>query len=114
MIYQALNRANFRPRLFRETTHYEDFLAVRRDQGHRNCLLIAQKTFYGAFVFFGDAPVPPRMIFESSQCDEQKSFEPKTGHKAPEKFRFVEQTGPVSYHVQRDLAKLGGSTLCRV
>jgi hypothetical protein len=54
------------------------------------------------------------MIFESSQCDEQKSFEPKTGHKAPEKFRFVEQTGPVSYHVQRDLAKLGGSTLCRV
>ena len=25
MIYHVLNRANFRPRLFRETAHYEDF-----------------------------------------------------------------------------------------
>jgi hypothetical protein len=25
-IYHALNRANFRSRLFRETAHYEDFL----------------------------------------------------------------------------------------
>ena len=28
MIYPALNRANFRSRLFRETAHYEDFLGI--------------------------------------------------------------------------------------
>jgi putative transposase len=28
MIYHALNRANFRSRLFRETAHYEDFLGI--------------------------------------------------------------------------------------
>jgi len=28
MIYHALNRANFRSRLFRETAHYEDFLDI--------------------------------------------------------------------------------------
>ena len=28
MIYHVLNRANFRPRLFREAAHYEDFLAI--------------------------------------------------------------------------------------
>ena len=28
MIYHALNRANFRSRLFRETAHYADFLGI--------------------------------------------------------------------------------------
>lgn len=60
------------------------------------------KRLDGAFAFFGDTPVPQRIIFESPRCNEQKSFEPKTGHKSPEKFRLVEQTWPVSNHVQRD------------
>jgi hypothetical protein len=33
MIYHALNRANFRSRLFRETAHYEDFLDIVEEPG---------------------------------------------------------------------------------
>jgi hypothetical protein len=31
MIYHALNHANFRSRLFRETAHYASFLAVAEE-----------------------------------------------------------------------------------
>jgi len=33
-IYHALNRANFRSRLFRETAHYEDFLGIVEESLH--------------------------------------------------------------------------------
>jgi putative transposase len=34
MIYHALNRANFRSRLFREAAHYEDFLGIVEESLH--------------------------------------------------------------------------------
>ena len=33
MIYHALNRANFRARLFRTAAHYQDFLGTVEEQG---------------------------------------------------------------------------------